>query len=914
MEINEITNNLIDETLKNYNSGDELEVRFYNGDSNKSNNHYKIDYYKFINVRNQLIFSKENGGKGFPYKYETSLDIINDDSGDRITIKGKDNVKKYWLTNELEDFSVINKTRKKIIDIEDYGFRLSLSNEKIIDKSNNFSSNKIKTFRLKNRYEIIDGNFRYDLTMIKMIKSENFKKSNIFQLPVKYEIEIEYINNKDTGGTTNIIKDKLFENINFILKLIQNSNHILSFSESKEIKDRYLELIYDDNENNIAKNNNSKKLNSNERNKTISKFIAVSPVTLHPNNLAKLKNNYAVTPKADGLRNLLYVVNSGNSNVNSGCYLIDGNLNLVNLNLKAPGYENSVIEGEYIPNKKMFLCYDILFSKNSDIRNKTLLERLKVLDLFIKTIKCENFLIERKKYLYDLNESIYKRSSELWQNKDSYLFDIDGLIFTPINSPYPNKGRTWNELFKWKPAELNSFDFLIKFEKNADNENVRLPITYIDKNGMRIMSQYKLVNLYVGKYNSQKRKYLPELFSHANGGQIKLLINDEGKIYAENNDEIIDNVIVEFIYDKNNRDFPWIALRVRYDKTNRYNEGEAIYGNDEKIALDIWNNLKNPVTDAMLFENDTSYYETHINKSNNLRLPLQNFHNLFVKKNIIESAVNSGSEQDNKLLDLACGNCGDLSKWTNAKIKDIIAFDIDKICVDKARKYYNSYNNENKPDVQFFVGDTSKLIFPSYAIAENDKEKNILKNVLPAKYSFDIVSCQFCVHYYFTSELKLRALLQNVTDNLKIGGYFIGTSFDGKRVVEALKGKKLIEGNLEDELIWRIEKKYNDKNLFSTPRTQFKKEIDVYFKSIGKIHTESLVNFDFFTEIALQYGLKLELIEEFGKIYNDIKRETLEEYDSVMTDEEKDFSFLNNTFKFKKIETAPDSLRKKYFK
>ena len=46
---------------------------------------------------------------------------------------------------------------------------------------------------------------------------------------------------------------------------------------------------------------------------------------------------------------------------------------------------------------------------------------------------------------------------------------------------------------------------------------------------------------------------------------------------------------------------------------------------------------------------------------------MQNFHNLYIKKTIImEYSPNSkGTGQNGRLLDLACGKSGDLSKWKN---------------------------------------------------------------------------------------------------------------------------------------------------------------------------------------------------------------------------------------------------------
>ena len=159
-----------------------------------------------------------------------------------------------------------------------------------------------------------------------------------------------------------------------------------------------------------------------------------------------------------------------------------------------------------------------------------------------------------------------------------------------------------------------------------------------------------------------------------------------------------------------------------------------------------------------------------------------------------------------ELLDLACGKSGDLSKWKAAYLKKVICIDIDKKCIDYAISYYKSFPRP-KPNAYYVWGDTSKLIFPNQDAGLNDMQKIRLKEYIPNKNNFDIVSCQFCLHYYFESENKLNNLIQNIKDNLKVGGYFIGTCFDGKKIFTALKGKKEINGNKNDETIWKIKKR-----------------------------------------------------------------------------------------------------------
>ena len=43
---------------------------------------------------------------------------------------------------------------------------------------------------------------------------------------------------------------------------------------------------------------------------------------------------------------------------------------------------------------------------------------------------------------------------------------------------------------------------------------------------------------------------------------------------------------------------------------------------------------------------------------------------------------------------------------------------------------------------------------------------------------FNLVSCQFSIHYFFESVIKLNMFLKNVSENLTTDGVFIGTCLD----------------------------------------------------------------------------------------------------------------------------------------
>lgn len=263
-----------------------------------------------------------------------------------------------------------------------------------------------------------------------------------------------------------------------------------------------------------------------------------------------------------------------------------------------------------------------------------------------------------------------------------------------------------------------------------------------------------------------------------------------------------------------------------------------------------------------------------------------------------------------RLLDLAVGSGGDFMKWKMGLIKNVVGIDIYKENVEKGMEYYKRQKSP-KPDCIYLWGDSGQLLFPNFKAALDDYYEKKMRKIFLSKFSFDIVSLQFAIHYFFENEITLRTMLQNVSDNLKVGGYFIGTSLDGKKVFDLLKGmKNPAQGFIEDELLWKIEKKYTLKS-WNKEKANLGQKIEVFVSTIGIPHEEYLVNYDYVVEICKEYGLKLQKIRSFGEIYERYKeKENAEELQS-MSEGEKVFSFLHNEFVFRKEKEASDNVYKK---
>jgi hypothetical protein len=201
--------------------------------------------------------------------------------------------------------------------------------------------------------------------------------------------------------------------------------------------------------------------------------------------------------------------------------------------------------------------------------------------------------------------------------------------------------------------------------------------------------------------------------------------------------------------------------------------------------------------------------------------------------------------------------------------------------------------------------------------------------------------------------MKLHTFLQNVSECTKLGGYFIGTCFDGARIFQALarleSGDEIsvlssggVSGS-DPHKIWSARKKYHQTE-FEPDSSSIGYEIEVYQDTINKATREYLVNFDYLTQLLENYGFDLVSPEEaattlvfpmpdgtatFDGMYHQMEldckkkreegpgsgqgaaaqdtdegwsRQCRQEYGSAlyMTPEEKQISFYNRYFIFRK--------------
>ena len=546
--------------------------------------------------------------------------------------------------------------------------------------------------------------------------------------------------------------------------------------------------------------------------------------------------------------------------------------------------------------------------------------------------------------------------------------------------------KTWDRSFKWKPPAFNTIDFLVTTKKTAMGEDFigNLFQDGEDMGQLTQLTQYKTLILRVG-YDERKHGYmnpcsdvindrLPSRKDRDHNDTYKpvpfhptdpspsfpaylcnIALADTGGVkymFTEDKKNVIeDGTIVEFRYEIGEEKFwQWKPIRTRPKKTAEYRKGGRNYGNAYHVAQSVWKSIHNPVTKAMIttganipdeLVDDDIYYNR---KGSTITRALRDFHNLFVKRSLILGASTRGGT----LIDMTAGKAGDFPKWIGAKLSFVFGLDVARDNIENrldgaCARFLNYKKKFYTIPYALFVAANSHLNIRSGEACFTEQGKEIVKAVFgqiseeeatkigagvmrqygKGSSGFDVVSNQFSIHYFFENLPVLAGFLRNVSECCKIGGYFIGTSYDGRKVFRLLEQKSPGESVhiIKDEKkMWEIKKQYDHKQ-FPNTKASVGYKIDVYQESINKVFSEYLVNYEYLTTLMENFGFVLlssgeaqtmglpNSLGNFNELFNmmkeQIQRRQLKKSDVgtalSMSADEKRISFLNKYFVFKKV-------------
>lgn len=928
--------------------------------------------------------------------------IVRFDEVYRVSFKGKNAIANLYKTNRMpDDYDTVETMKKSFIKgvkavlIDDLSFKVDLKDEQVVDDKKRAEialkfPSLDKGFRFKKRFSYTDvkNGLRFDFSIVRtsrMIANDfmchkNLAASGTLQNADRFEVEIEVIKDDVKRTKPNIAKALVSSMIAMYLQVV-DEKHFLSNDSKGEIVKGYLKLCYGKSSQSIGA------IIKKAIYRPKDYFIGPQPVTLERKNviqpglgIVSIVEDYTVTEKADGERCLLYVAGDGK------CFIINNRLNVRYTGVKINRYINSVFDGEYITRDtlgrklSMFGIFDVYYNNGADVRAYPLVSegksesRFKLMQQFANQCKdafaSDGMTLFAKEFKHD--GDIFKLSKEVWDKEQSgvYPYKIDGLIYTPKHlavggrflKDEPANIRTWDMVFKWKPPQENTIDFLIRFEKDDKGEPYLV---------LKDSKYYKMATLYVG-YNptlherltamkfltndlKQTQSYIPKEFipgDVVDASVCKSYLEIEQnaaslvKIAPKclNGDPIEDNSIVEFAYHEGaSAEYPlrWKPLRVRNDKTEMLRKfGLSHTANDYTTAMNVWSSIHYPVTTDIITGKDTVsstdipdedvYFTSTLDRYKYASIIMKDFHNKYIKNRALIGMMPKGAS----IFDIACGKAGDLKKWKDAGFSKVLGIDVVRDNIENRTNgaYARTIEGQKKYGLEtskmpivYLTADASKRLNPEYIENMEDPDDRQIAKILwgmtrPASIKqeqlhryynyvqggFDVISCQFAIHYFFENEQILDNFVYNVDTYLKKGGYFIGTCLDGYLVKDKLKSLKKgqsVQGVRDGRVLWNIKKLYS-----TNTKIKLGEQIEIFMESIGKPIKEYLVDFNLLQSKLADKGIEVlsaddcaafgidKSIESFKTTFGKITSGDV----LNMSQEEKEYSFLNSWFIFRK--------------
>lgn len=424
-----------------------------------------------------------------------------------------------------------------------------------------------------------------------------------------------------------------------------------------------------------------------------------------------------------------------------------------------------------------------------------------------------------------------KDINNLWEKRNNFGYRLDGLIFTPKYEGYDGN------ILKWKD------------EHTID--------VYVDTNK----------NLYAWSSKEKSNVLLDSFFKPTN--VVKTL---------DISPNIQENCIVELTYDP--IDDVWLQKKIRNDKT-KPNAILTIMGVIKAISDNI---TINDIKTSLESEYKTPG-KTKKEREETLDIQYRKFHNQ-VKNFLIQYP-----EKNRKyLLDLGCGKGGDIMKWIKAGYTDVLAIDNSHTHIYGPNGFNERYEKvKNKINITFIWGDVTK---PLADCGLNEIEKDKIKPWLSVK--FDMISCQFAIHYFLSDKNMWMMFMRNIQLFLKQGGYFVGTFLNAHHL-EKLDNEHHFKIN--DKIFYTLKHnnptyiEYNQKNLIHRYLAFWKTKRDKI-----KIHTSEW-NDEIEENVIFPEHLEM-LLEKckLTKVANDSFVVLIEKFKPSLLKDEELLSSLHNYF------------------
>jgi len=555
----------------------------------------------------------------------------------RFTLEGAGVIQAYCRDNRLSDKPFSAMLKEPITDADPialgaYSAKIKLKREIPLASDDSRIQEALanwdklgKHFRNIQRFEFVAPGgvpIRFDLSIVRENvgrPARTFQEARL-QNP-KYEAEAELTAGRDTTGVKEVVQ-YIVRCLSWMLQGNQRSYVLVSNPVANAIRDS------------IGKTFGSRRgfRYPGPQPATLERKNIVADAEPGVPNLRTMPGGYNVTDKADGLRCMLTVADSG------FIFLVDGGGRVYATGKKVDqpsAITGLALDGEWIRRNRHggtvshYYAFDILAAKGGDtsiasqpfmiagaMLGSTVAKntRQAVMSYYVGLLgnatqmvrgvpPSENIQIGMKTFLSAEGSDIFQAGAAATLDyAKSAPYNTDGLIFTPNAVPLPLGGGTWPEQLKWKPPHENTIDFLVIIDQERDSKGLptgvdAISTKYRDDSGQTV--RHKTLRLFVG--SSRDVAFADPRTTILSGERPKKLhagewrevefrpvnprdpmasicyvaISEGGEasdvIRTNSGDVIQSNMIVEMAYYAERAPgWRWVPTRIRHDKTERF--------------------------------------------------------------------------------------------------------------------------------------------------------------------------------------------------------------------------------------------------------------------------------------------------------------------------------------------------------
>lgn len=186
------------------------------------------------------------------------------------------------------------------------------------------------------------------------------------------------------------------------------------------------------------------------------RFPGPQPVSIERRHFIEFKKReYFVCEKTDGVRHMLVSCEYEGKRVT---VLVNRAFVMTPVSTMIP--RGTILDGELVERKAggkpVFLVYDAVVIKGADVRREPLDRRLDGARALLKSVVRST----KDPFEIRIKNMIPMKDFSTLPPLDSFEWDTDGLVFTPVTEPI--RMGTHETLFKWKPKNRITIDFLVR--------------------------------------------------------------------------------------------------------------------------------------------------------------------------------------------------------------------------------------------------------------------------------------------------------------------------------------------------------------------------------------------------------------------------------------------------------------------